>query len=161
PMRAISKVACAARRMDLPMLLEWVVGAVGGAALVSLLRQLRFAPAPPATRVKLTASWRLSELDAVLLAARDVEAEVPAGAQGVASGRVHPDAFAVAEARQVPDVTAEVAVDASRGKAILFLAGVRPGALALVTTDRELVQRLAADAQGLWERSKPYVEQRP
>jgi hypothetical protein len=57
-------------------------------------------------------------------------------------------------------VAAEVAIDAKRGKAILFLSGVRPGALALVTVEPELVARLAADAQGLWERSNPYLERR-
>lgn len=122
----------------------------------------RSRPVPqPATDLRLTATWRLSELGAPLVVARDVDVEVPVGARVVVSGQVGAAAFEAAQVRQVPAVTAEYAVDGDRGRALLFLGGLRPGAQAMLTTDKAAVARLAAQASALWERAEPYVERHP
>jgi hypothetical protein len=132
-----------------------------GALVAILAARLRASSTPGASPgLKLTSTWRLSELGSPLVVARDVEAGVPPGTRIVASGQVAPEAFAVAQVRQVPAVTAEYAVDAAGKRALLFLGGVRPGSQAMPCADADLVARLAAEATALWERAEPYVERR-
>lgn len=109
----------------------------------------------------MTATWSLAELARPLVVARDVDVEVPAGARLVVAGTVTGQAYAAAQVRQVPDVPGEYALDAARGKALLFLGGVRSGTLALASRDAVLVARLAAEAEALWQRGAPYVEALP
>lgn len=137
-----------------------VLAAGAGATATLVWTRLRPAPAAPSGLPRLTSTWRLSELDAPLVVARDVDVDVPAGTRIVASGQVAAEAFAGAQVRQTAAVTAEYAVDPAGRKALLFLGGLRPGALAMPCTDRDLVSRLAAEATALWERAEPYVERR-
>lgn len=134
------------------------VGAVAMAAIVEA--KARGAGAGPVAKTKLTTGWRIAELDKPLVVARDVEAEVPAGARVLASGEVAASAYAAATVRQVAHTPAEFAVDDAGTKALLFLGGVRPDATALVTVDPELVGRLVQQAKSLWDQSEPYVERR-
>ena len=142
--------------------LGWMGLVAGLAALVAGAWMLRVSlqRRPQAAAERLTSTWRLAELGAPLVVARDVEADVPAGARVVVSGQVAPEAFAAAQVRAAPHVPGEYAVDAARGRALLFLGGVRAGALALPTDEPALVARLAADAEALWARAEPYVERR-
>ncbi len=139
-------------------------GVAAGAGLTWVWTLLRAAestgPGGAGQGLRLTANWSLAELGDPIVVARDVEAEVPAGARVVASGQVAPEVFAAAQVRQVPAVTAEYAVAPGSGRALLFLGGVRPGAQALLATDQATVTRLEAEATALWERAEPYVERR-
>lgn len=136
-----------------------LAGVAAGAGLTWVWTLLRGAEAPPQA-LRVTSTWRLAELGVPLVVARDVEADVPAGSRIVAAGQVAPEAFAAAQVRQVPSVTAEYAVAPGAGKALLFLGGVRPGSQAVVATDPAVVARLEAEATALWERAEPYVERR-
>ena len=144
--------------------LATTAGVAAGAGLTWVWTLLRGAessgPGQQGQGLRLTSGWSLAELGAPLVVARDVEAEVPAGARVVASGQVAPEAFAAADVRQVRAVTAEYAVSPGSGRALLFLGGVRPGAQALLATDAATVARLEAEATALWERAGPYVERR-
>lgn len=136
----------------------FAIGLAAGAVVAwTWLRAPRRAPAVP---LRLTSTWRLSELGAPLVVARDVEAEVPAGSRVVASGQAAPEAIAAAQVRQVPAVTAEYAVAPGSGRALLFLGGVRAGSQAIVADDPAVVARLEAEATALWEKATPYVERR-
>lgn len=138
-----------------------LAGVAAGAGLTWVWSLLLSAERPGAAQaLRLTATWRLAELGTPLVIARDVDAEVPAGARVVAAGQVAPEAFAAAEVRQVPAVTAEYAVSPGSGRALLFLGGVRNGSQALLATDAATVARLEAEATALWERAEPYVERR-
>lgn len=146
--------------MDALDLVYAAAGFVVGAVAVAVLVEARGKGAAPAETMKLTSTWRLGELGTPLVVARDVEAEVPAGARVVASGQVAPEVFAAAQVRQVPHVGAEYAVDAARKRVLLFLGGVRPGAQAMLSVDPAVVARLEAEATALWERADAYVERR-
>lgn len=78
----------------------------------------------------------------------------------MASGQVDAAVYASCNVRQVVAVTAEYAIDAKSSKALLFVGGMRDGATALVTVDPSIIERLAAEARSLWDRSEPYVERR-
>lgn len=146
--------------MDAFDLLYAVAGFVVGAVAVAVLAESRGRRGNGSPTSKLTTSWRLSELGQPLVVARDVEADVPAGSRVVASGQVAAEVFASCEVRQVPHVSAEFAVDPVRHRVLLFLGGVRPGAQAMLAVESDLVARLQAEAQALWERADPYVERR-
>ncbi|HLF15881.1 MAG TPA: hypothetical protein VI796_00380 [Candidatus Thermoplasmatota archaeon] len=137
-------------------ILGFVVGAIAVAIVLEAMGRGR-AKAPASW--KLTTAWSLSELGAPLVVAHDLlEADVPTGTRVTASGTVSAEVFAKAEVRQVPPVRAEFAIDSAGTRALLFTAGIRPGAMALLTVDPGTVARLATEARELWESASPYVE---
>ena len=141
-------------------ILSIVIGLVVGGLAVGIALETtgRNREAPPAT-VKLTTGWRLGELHDPILVARDVlDADVPAGTRVVASGLVDASVQDACEVRQVPPVRAEFALDITAGRAFLFPGGVRRNAMALLTVDPAIVQRLETEFRTLWERGDPYVE---
>ncbi len=148
--------------MDANDLLYAMAGFVVGATVVAILFEaMARGRSKPGETVKLTAGWRLSELQDPIIVARDLlDVEVPQGARIVSSGLVGAAAFGRGQVRQVPAVPAEFALDAKRGKALLFLGGIESGSLALLSVDPALLARLNAEATGLWERGDPYVERR-
>jgi hypothetical protein len=153
----------------------FVVGIALGAAAVAVSVVLR-APAqsrhgPSAKSAeRLTAAWSLAELGAApaqppLLLARDLMSaglEVPAGARVVVSGRAHLAVLRGCEVRRAAEgaLPLEAAVAADGRRALLFPAGVRPGALALAVADPDLAARVAALAEAAWAAATPYVERR-
>lgn len=140
--------------------LSLVVGlVVGGLAVGIAIEAMGRAREPQRQTTKLTTGWRLSELNAPTLVARDVlDVEVPKGARVFASGLVDPAVLRVAQVHNVPPVRAEFAVDQAGQKALLFLGGVRAGTLAVLTVDPALVGRLATEARTLQDRGSAYVE---
>lgn len=138
------------------MVVGFVVGGVAVALVVEVMGRGR---AKPAEQHKLTTAWRLSELTDPIVVAKDVlDVDVPRGAKVFASGLVDPKVQAAAKVREVPPVAAEFALDLSAGRAILFLGGVQPGAMALLTVDPALVGRLETEYRRLEDRSSAYVE---
>lgn len=150
--------------VDAQVVAAGLAGAIGGVGLTLALMRLRNtspkteleAPAP----FKLTSSWRLSELQASTIVARDVEVEIPADATVIVAGQVEAQALASAKVLQVAAVAGEFALDATNSRALLFLGGVREGALALSSTDAALIQRLRAEATSLAQHGAPYFERR-
>ena len=153
----------------------FVVGIAVGAVAVAVSAALRGPPGDRRSRAapsaeRLTAAWSLAELGAApatapLLLARDLDApglEVPAGSRVVVSGRAHLVVLRSCQVRRAAEGTAplEVAVAADGGRALLFTAGVRPGALALAVSDAALVARMAGLAEAAWAAAAPYVERR-
>lgn len=111
--------------------------------------------------VRLTATWTLDELDRPTIVARDlVGVEVPSGAQVLVTGRVDGEVVRRVPVRRIPDTSAEFALDAEGRRALLFLGGVRLGAMALPTTDPVLLDRLRATLGGLERQATPYAERR-
>lgn len=137
-----------------------VLAGGAGATVATAWARLRAPAATPSRRERLTSTWRLSELGTPIVVARDVDVEAPKGARIVASGQVAAQAFADAQVRQVPAVTAEYALSDDGRRGLLFLGGLRPGAQAMPIDDAQLVARLAAEASSLWDRGEPYVERR-
>ncbi len=139
--------------------LSAVLGAVAGAVAVAVVFEaMGRGRDKPVETGKLTSAWRLSELGAPLVVARDVAVEVPAGAKVVASGVVDPVALRDAEVRQAPPVRAEFALDPKARRALLFTGGLAGGTLALMTVDPDVVARLENEFRTLWDRADPYVE---
>lgn len=140
--------------------LSLVVGlVVGGLAVGIAVEAMGRGRTPERQTTKLTSGWRLAELHAPTVVARDVlDVQVPAGAKVYASGLVDPAVLQAAQVRNVPPVRAEFAVDQAGQKALLFLGGLRPGTLAVLTVDRDLVGRLATEARMLQDRGAAYVE---
>lgn len=134
-----------------------VAGIIGTAVLLEAMGRAR--QAVPTPQSKLTTGWRLSELREPVLVARDVlDIEVPAGCEVYASGVVSPSIVKSTDVRQVPPVRTEFALDRARGRAVIFTAGVREDALALVTVDEDLVSRLESEWRMLATRAGDYVE---
>lgn len=146
-----------ARVVASEVLAGFLAGAILGAGLTAAWRA-RPSKVPAAPTDRVTSTWSLAELGAPLVVARDLDVEVPLGARVVVAGTIAPEAVAAAQVRQVPYVSGEFAVNPAKGQALLFFGGVRSGSMALPTRDQALVQRLAAEAEALWQRSEPYVE---
>lgn len=140
--------------------LALVIGfVVGGLAVGIVVETMGRARSAPRASIKLTTGWRLSELQEPVLVARDVlDVQVPAGTKVYASGVVSPQIQATCRVRQVPPVRAEFALDARNDRALVFLAGVREGALGLLSVDRDMVGRLATEARTVMDRAGDYVE---
>jgi len=141
-------------------LLALVIGfVVGGLAVGIAVEVMGRGRAQERRTTKLTTGWRIRELQDPVLVARDVlEVDVPEGTRIYASGVVEPGLFRTCKVQQVPPVRAEFAFDEKQGRALLFLAGVRPGALGLLTVDPEIVSRLGTEARTLMDRAGDYVE---
>ncbi len=141
-------------------LLSIAIGLVlGGVSVGLVVEVMGRGRQKPVQQEKLTAAWRLSELQKPVLVARDVlDVDVPAKTRVYASGLVDPRIQQSCKVYQVPPVNAEFALDLAQRRAILFIGGVRKGALALVTVDEALVARLETDYKRLSDRSNEYVE---
>jgi hypothetical protein len=141
----------------------WLVAAfgvgLGAAGLAMLLTgEGRSRPKDP---LRLTATWRLDELDRPTIVARDLAGlEVPSGAQVLATGRVEGEVVRRVPARRIPDTPAEFALAGDGQRALLFLGGLRPGAFALPTTDPQLLERLRVTLGSLERQATPYAERR-
>jgi hypothetical protein len=134
-----------------------VAGIVGTAVLLEAMGRAR--QTTPQVQSKLTTGWRISELADPVLVARDVlDVDVPAQCPIYASGVVSPELVKRGTVRQVPPVRTEFALDRKRARALIFTAGVRDDALALVTVDEELVSRLESEWRLLATRAGDYVE---
>lgn len=108
---------------------------------------------------KLTTAWRLTELQEPVLVAQDVlDVEIPEGTTILASGLIDPQVQARCKVREVPPVRAQFALDRKQRRAILFLGGIQPGSLALLTVDATLVDRLETEYKRLLDRATDYVE---
>jgi hypothetical protein len=108
---------------------------------------------------KLTSAWRLSELNDPIIVAREiVDVDVPSGARVLASGLVPPAVQQHCRVQEVNDVRAEFAMDGDAKRAFVFVGGMRPGALALITIDEGLLGRLEAEYKRLGDRAGEYVE---
>lgn len=145
--------------MDALSLLYGVAGAVIGGVAVAVALDARRSREPAQATGKLTSVWRLSELREPLIVAGDIDIEIPAGSRVVTSGLVPPRRDdATSQVRQSANVSGTYAVDAGLGRAILFLGGVREGALAYVTSEPAIVARLAGEGEALWQNASPYIE---
>lgn len=140
----------------------WILLGLGLGSGATILWSQRPRPQAPswASGVKLTTGWRLSELRDPVLVGRDIDLHVPAGIQVVSSGLVTPQIQATCELRQVPDVRAEFALDTEQGRALLFVGGLRAGAMGLLTSDPDIIGRLDAEYRTLWAAGEPYIERR-
>ncbi|MHB8634055.1 MAG: hypothetical protein ACYDBQ_08845 [Thermoplasmatota archaeon] len=137
------------------------LGIACGAVGTSLIVWLGLATRRPRPTTVLAPRWRIAELSDPLVVASHLtdESDIPSGTRILASGMVAPELVARCVVRRVAAVPAEYALDASRKRALLFLGGVRSGGWALQSVDPALVERLANDANRLWEGALPYVEQ--
>lgn len=143
----------------------WAVAAfgagLGAAALAMQVALPRLAAPAPAAR--LTASWRLDELDRPTIVCRELawaDAVVPAGSRVLCSGAVARDVLRHATVRRVADVPAEFALAADGGRALLFPGGLRPGAWAWPVSDEATLQRLRSQVDALEAAAVPYAERR-
>lgn len=135
-----------------------VTGGIAVAVVMEAMGRAREQPAKEDPS-KLTSGWRLRELGAPILVARDVvDVQVPDNCRIYASGLVDPDVLARCRVQQVPAVRAEFAFDATNHRAIVFTSGVREGALALITVDSALVGRLETEYRTLAQQAGDYVE---
>lgn len=138
------------------------VGAGSAAYLIHLVQQTR----PPAPATTLESHWSLGELDQPTVVAQDVDDAAalgdPSGPQAVArlvaSSHVAPALLARVPTRRVAKVPAQFAVDAAGRRALLFPAGLQPGALAVRTSDPAIAGRLAQEAALLWDSGQSYAE---
>ncbi len=144
--------------------LSLLVGAAAGAGAALVLARRPAAGtaargAPAAGAFQLTTGWRVSEFDAPVVVARDVQGvQVPAGTRVVASGLVDAQVQNDCDVRQAPPVRAEFVLDAQAGRALLLPGGARAGSLGLLTTDAAIVERLETEFRSLWDKAEPYLE---
>jgi len=118
------------------------------------------APAPTAAD-RLTGAWRLDELAAPLVVARSVTGlDVPPGTRLALAEPASADLLRRCEVRAVAPPAAEFALAGDGRRGLLFVAGARPGALAISVTDPTLLARLSALAQAAWAAGTPQAERR-
>ncbi len=138
------------------------VASTGSLAALAWFFAARWPVAAPVPAQKLTEAWRLRELPAPVVVAHDLEdVDVPADAVVFASGTVAPAILATARVHQVPRVRSHFALDRDRRRALVFTGGVRDGALAVLTEDRALIERLDVEVRSLEARAASYVERLP
>ncbi|MBW3584218.1 MAG: hypothetical protein KY455_14100 [Euryarchaeota archaeon] len=139
------------------VLVGFLIGVVASAIAVELGLKKLFMPT---TATKLTASWRLDEVEAPLVVCTDAGGvPFPRGAEIVTSGQAAPEGFRDRAWRRNANARGNFMVHPTRDRAYLFLGPVQEGNLALVTVDSDLVARLRAEHRRLWETGAPYVEE--
>lgn len=132
-------------------LISFFVGSVAGiiVALVAVefgLKKMFSAP----DAASLTAVWSFRDFRLPLVASLDASAApVPRAAKLVTNGPVPVPSSGI-EARVNPAVKGDFVVDGEGTRALLFLGGLRPGALALLSVDAKLVARLRREFDRLW-----------
>jgi hypothetical protein len=113
----------------------------------------------PPERGKLTTVWSLSELQHPLIVTEGAQGIIiPKNARVVTAGQLPPDTASGQQVRTNAEVRGSFAVDSSNERALLFLGGMRKGALALWTVDENLIARLRSEFNRVWTRSLDYVE---
>lgn len=133
----------------------FVTGIVAAGFAVELGLKKWFA-APDAS--KLTAVWSLTELPSPLVVATEITGvSIPKSSRLVTAKNLQVPQHGF-EVRKNPEARGSFAVDATRPRALLFLGGIEPGALALWTVDEKLIERLRSEFNRLWTRSTDYVE---
>lgn len=140
----------------LSTLIGFLIGVVAAGFAVELgLKKLFAAP----DQGKLTTIWSLTELQAPEIVATSLHAsiELPRTARVVASADLTASKKGYQLRRNV-EAKGCFALDSQRPRALLFLGGIEPGALALWTVDDKLIERLRAEFNRLWTRSTDYVE---
>ncbi len=137
------------------VLIGFLVGVVAAGFAVELgLRKLL----SPPEKSKLTQVWSLNEFPRPLIASTQLAGlDVPKQSRLIVAAKYEGrrDGF---ELRTSPDCHGNFVVDANAPRALLFLDGIRPGALALWTVDERLIERLRSEFNRLWGRSVDYVE---
>lgn len=140
-------------------LIGFVVGVIATAFAVELGLKKLF---KPVTTTKLTATWRLEEIGAGLVASVDAaDTQFPKGSRIVTAGRANPDAYVGREHRQHPGARGNFVVHPDKDRALLFLGPVAPGTMALSTVDPHLCARLRHEHARLWGRADAYIEEVP
>lgn len=137
------------------VLIGFLVGIVAAGFAVEL--GLKKFLSPPESG-KLTNVWSLTELASPLIVATQIaDLAVPKASRMVTAHnlQVPQEGFQV---RKNGDAKGNFAVDAANNRALLFLGGIEPRALALWTVDEQVIERLRAEFNRLWTRSTDYIE---
>lgn len=143
--------------LSLPSIL---LGFATGAICAAIVFQLAFGNGtrrPAASEV--TTLWDLASLGEVRLLADRLDGLTPPPGTKVVlpagSGQVAEDLLRTCDVRTHPDVRENAAL--GQGRALIFTSSVRPGAVAVATTDPTLLTSLEHDWDRLWKTAEPFA----
>lgn len=143
--------------LDLPsLLIGFGTGAIGAA----IVFQLAFgAGGRRRTVSEVTSLWDLAALGNARLITDRLEGYVPPPGTKIVlpagAGHVPDEVLSTCEIRTHPEVRENAAL--GDGRAIIFTSAIRPGAVAVSTTDPSLLTRLEHDWERFWTAAEPFA----
>ena len=142
--------------LSLPSLL---IGFAVGAVSAAIVFQLAFGTGGrrPA-QSEVTNLWDLAALGEARIIADRLELTPPPGTKVVlpaGAAHVSDELLRTCDVRTHPEVRENAAL--GHGRALVFTSAVRPGAVAVSTTDPALVARLEHDWEALWKAGEPFA----